>query len=122
MNDNTESKSLFDVGDFAQNTIHGYIGFLYNGWLGTHTKNIAWDILIVKTLEDWASDFIKVGTLRTELESELVKVPTSLFLISKAKEYLERLNSSNIFDNLTYVEILQKLNEQEKVLKNEKSL
>jgi len=111
-----------EIGDFARNTIHGYISLLYKEYPHANINSIiwtGWDALIVSVQDDWAIDFIKVGTLRNELCSELKKVPASLSLIIKAKEYLNQLNSVAVLDNLSYVEILHKLNAQEKALKNE---
>jgi len=116
----------FEPGDFVRNKIHGYTTMLYKEYSDVaHMKNpwSGWDAVIVYTLTDWTNDFIKVGTFRSELSSELEKVPSSLILIIKAKEYLDKLNNENRLDNLTYIEILHKLNEQEKeLLKNESTL
>lgn len=117
--------TTFEVGDFVRNKIHGYISMLYYSY--THAQidkvpYIGWNALIVQPVDtaNWANDFVRVGVLREELESELDRVLATTLLISKAKEYLDKLNSSNILDNLSYVEILHKLNEQEKeLIKNE---
>jgi hypothetical protein len=116
----TEPQSL-QVGDFAKNIIHGYITMLYKNYDDIlHMKSpwSGWDALIVETKEDWTNDFIKAGILRSELHTELEKISATLPLIKKVKEYLDRLNTASILDNLTYIEILHKLNEQEKALEN----
>jgi hypothetical protein len=107
-----------ELGDFVRHKIRGYTSLIYNEYLYQKSPWTGLGALIVETSSDWTSDFIKVGTTRAELPSELEKVLTTVALISKAKEYLiNALNSGNIIDNLTYIEILAKLNEQEKGLK-----
>lgn len=112
------------VGDFCKNKIHGYTTLLYKEYLNIPQLKSpwsGWDALIVATTQDWVNDFIKEGFLRSELQSELEKVPFTLPLIKKSREYLDGLNEAKLLDNLSYCEILQKLNEQEKALKNEAS-
>jgi hypothetical protein len=130
----TTVEPKLEVGDFARNKIHGYITMLYKRYSDVELKRKSpwegWDALIVKVpddwatdfIDDWATDFIKVGTLRSELINELEKVSSTLPLILKAKEHLDRLNEGKVLDNLTYIELLHKLNEQEKQLKNENQL
>jgi hypothetical protein len=109
-----EDVSLFEMGDFVKNKIHGYVSLLYR------KQDYMFGALIVdaSNASQWITDYVKEGCARLEIVNELEKVPPTQILITKAKNYLDILNSSthNMLDNLSYIEILNKLNEQEKAL------
>ncbi len=111
----TNQPKALEIGDFARNTIHGYSSLLYKG------EQTNFDALIIDASicnGQWITDFIKEGLARIETPSELEKIPPTQELITKARKYLDILNSSthNMLDNLSYIEILNKLNEREEEL------
>jgi hypothetical protein len=111
----------FEIGDFARNKIHGYTTFIFFGL--TQQFYFAWSLIVDDSncKDRWMSNFATFGTIRIEHPTELEKVPTTLDLISKAKKQLEIRNcdTQRSIDNLTYIELLDKLNTKEKELKNE---
>jgi hypothetical protein len=106
----------FEVGDFAKNQIHGYITFLY-GKMGGETIPHFFFGVCVSVPPDSIVAIGGEGVARLEISSELTKVPPTLPLIAKAKEYLLHFNTAQELDNLSYIELLAKLNEKEKELK-----
>lgn len=122
-----EIEPKFKKGDFAVNTGHNYICWL----LVFQEGNLEIAESLMLTAPRYANNdlryyWLREGIFRVEVLSELRKVSPTLELINKAKEYLDKMNSlslglfpSQLIDNLSYVELLYKLNEQEKELKRD---
>lgn len=123
--ENKQLEPLLQVGDFVRNKIHGYITFLYSKDM---SRIYFFDGIIVNTttmdVDFFTNQAIQVGFARTEISNELEKVPATEQLILQAKDFLNNLNSLplKLVDNLSYIELLMILNEQEKDLKNENQL
>jgi len=119
MNEPVEPK--FQLGDFARNTIHGHISFLYKRDSNTPIYFDGLVIDVSKITDEWPKGYRQVGMVRVEVDGELEKVEPTLPLITWAKGFLNNLNLQQYqqLDNLSYIELLYKLNEQEKALKNE---
>jgi hypothetical protein len=112
----TATESKLEVGGFAKNKIHGHISFLYRIDIA---NPLCFDGVIVYNEGCTFKDICQVGFSRLEVDTELEKVPATLSTLELTKGFLNNLNSESDkqIDNLTYVELLYKLNEQEKVLK-----
>lgn len=115
----------FKVGDFVVNTLHNYTGWLV--LLGKETAEKAACLLLTAPKyegQELRQDWVQEGILRIEVLTELRKIPPTLELIAKTKEHINEMNldSRPLIDNLSYIEFLSKLNEQEKELKNESQL
>jgi hypothetical protein len=117
--------SNVQVGDFVENKLHGYITYLFK----QHTDNVDFfdglivDVNMLKN-QEIVSSYIRTEYIRIEVAGELKKITPTKILVSTTKECLIKLNSfpNQQIDNLTYVELLSKLNAQEKDLANENKL
>jgi len=111
----TETQSL-QVGDFARNTIHKYVTFIFR--VAKIADNFVDGVVVDNSQGIQLSG--QIGFIRLEVLSELEKVEPTLQMILQAQGFLNNLNSETYqqIDNLTYVEILNKLREQEKALEN----
>lgn len=127
----TEVEQKLEVGDFARNKIHGYVTFLFKDPSVFRNENPllyfnGFNGIIVdgpdENTAEFSSFYGSVGTIRLEVNNELEKVLGTQQRIILAKGFLNNLNSESYpqIDNLTYIDLLYKLNEQEKeLLKND---
>jgi len=110
---------MFAVGDFILHKSLQYVSFI----VGIYNE-CPYGLILTAENGSWATDFVKEGILRLEVSSELEKVEPDCCLISKARNYLDKMNTDGVMliDNLTYIELLSNLNQKEKDLQNENKL
>ena len=104
---------MVNVGDFILNKVHDYIGFVI--W-ADKDKSVS---IVLDRNPGAKSDVLKteiensLGHLRVEVLLEVDKIAATPALVEKTREYLKQVNSRKTIDNLFYIELMNKLNEDQ---------